>query len=110
MITKRIFTLKYGDPSKFFTKGQCYDSGISHSQCAICHRSIRFCYNVRNPQDKGLVIGVCCFRLFRLWNSKLYWELESSKSWLQNTVIAKQRDQRRYKRKALKVVQKINIG
>jgi len=78
----------------FVFKGQCYDSGhFSGTKCTLCGRSIRLVYILKNPQDRSVPTGSCCFSKFQD-NPKLFKQLEASQIWLQTTIDAEQRDVR----------------
>ena len=86
-----------GDLANFTFKGQCYDAGLqSKAKCALCGRTIRHVYNLKNPQDRTVPSGSCCFAKFQTVNPKLHKQLEAARIWLDCSIEAEQADIRRY--------------
>ncbi len=82
-----------GDFACFVFKGQCYDSGLqSRTKCTLCGRTIRFVYILKNPADRSVPSGSCCFSKFRETNPKLFKQLEAAQIWLNTTIEAERRD------------------
>jgi hypothetical protein len=88
-------TERLGDLADLTFKGQCYDSGRqSKARCTLCTRAIRLVYILKNPQDRSVPSGSCCFQKFRTVNPNLYKQLEGAKIWLETTVDAERQDTR----------------
>jgi hypothetical protein len=86
-----------GDLACFVFKGQCYDAGLqSKTKCTLCGRAIRHVYILKNPQDRSVPIGSCCFSKFQTINPKIHTQLEAARIWLDTTLEAEQRDIRQY--------------
>lgn len=83
--------------ASFSFKGQCYDSGHqSKAKCTLCGRAIRLVYILKNPQDRSVSSGSCCFPRFRNVNTLLFQQLEAAQIWLNTTLEAERQDIRTY--------------
>lgn len=86
-----------GDLASFVFKGQCYDPGLhSKTKCTLCGRAIRLVYILKNPADRSVPTGSCCFHKFQDINPKLFKQLEAAQIWLTTTIETEQRDIRAY--------------
>lgn len=93
----RVVQSGLGGLACFTFKGQCYDAGLqSKVKCTLCGRAIRHVYILRNPQDRSVPSGSCCFAKFQTVNPKLHKQLEAARIWLDTTLEAEQRDIRHY--------------
>jgi hypothetical protein len=85
-----------GDLADFTFKGQCYDSGLhSKAKCTLCTRAVRLVYILKDPQNRSVPTGSCCFGKFRA-NPKLFKQLEAAQIWLNTTIDAERADTRAY--------------
>jgi len=87
-----------GVPASFAFKGQCYDSGLhSKAKCTLCGRAIRLVYILKNPEDRSVPAGSCCFHTFRESNPKLFKQLTAAQIWLNTTIEAERKDTQTYR-------------
>jgi len=89
-------TERRGDPALLTFKGQCYDAHSSNVRCTLCGRAIRLVYILKNPEDRSVPTGSCCFVKFRESSPKLFTQLQAAQIWLQTTIEAERADVRVY--------------
>jgi hypothetical protein len=91
-LTKQIFVERFGEPSKFSFRGQCYDARTPTTPC-ICGRKIRFCFVTYSGADLKVTLGSCCFKFFA--TTRLAEILEASQVYLLNVVVETQKAEKR---------------
>lgn len=102
MLGKREFTERYGDPAKFVFKGQYYDAGQhSETNCTVCGHIIRYVYILKNPENRSVPLGSCCFGYFEKWNKDdLFLPLAAASVLVETVAKAIQDDTKLYNAKA----------
>jgi hypothetical protein len=91
-LTQTKFVERFGAPSKFAFRGQCYDGRTPTTPC-VCGRKIRFCFVTYTGAGLKVTLGSCCFKFFA--KTRLADILEASQVYLLNVVVETQKAEKR---------------
>jgi hypothetical protein len=95
-MNQQTFAKRHGDPELFTFKGQYYSDAARQTKCTICRHETGECFNVRNGDDRAVVIGPCCFKYFRHANPAVFVQLEAARVVLKAVVAGVRMDGLRY--------------